>query len=67
MPNDNDFVSSQVNTDGNLCIIPFDWRGVVDEVLYDSRMSDAEIDDMKNILESADIECSLQRSSVVLR
>lgn len=67
MPNDNDFVSSQVSASGGVCKIPFDWRGVVDEVLYDGRMSDTEIGDLKNTLASAGIKCSVQRSSVVLK
>lgn len=67
MHNDNDFVSKEVSVSGILCKIPFDWQGIVDEVLYDSRMSELEINDLKNTLKSAGIKCSVQRSSVVLK
>ncbi len=66
-PSDNDFVSNQVIVAGDICKIPFNWQGIVDEVLYDSRMSDPEINELKNALNSSGIKCPVHRSSVMLK
>lgn len=64
MPQDNEFVRSNVKIVGPLCKQPFNWTGIVEEVLVDHKMTDAEMGQFKNNLESAGVFCIVNRSSV---
>lgn len=63
MPNDNDFVKNKVKVEGGLCKLPFDWSGIVEEVLYDKRMTAPEISSLKSELKNAGINCKVECSA----
>ncbi|MEQ1536693.1 MAG: hypothetical protein ABL923_12540, partial [Burkholderiaceae bacterium] len=60
--NDNDFVRNNVRVIGPLCKQPFNWRGIVEEVLVDMRMNDDEMSQIKTKLENAGVYCPVNRS-----
>lgn len=68
MPNDNDFVKSQITINGlapnKVCKQPFKWDRVVKEVLIDSRMNNSEFKLYKNTLKQSGLTCAIKRSSV---
>jgi hypothetical protein len=63
MPGDNKFVKNEVKVLNGICKLPFDWTGVVEEVLYDKNMSSLEISNLKKSLKSAGITCRVERSA----
>ena len=63
MPHDNDFIKNNIKVIGTLCKHPFNWQGIVEEVLVDNKMTDAEMEDVKNKLENMGVFCTVSRST----
>lgn len=68
MPNSNDFVKNRVKlsntTKNRVCKHPFNWNGVVEEVLVDPRMGEQEFESYKTDLINSGISCDIKRSLV---
>jgi hypothetical protein len=70
MPNDNDFVKNRVKLSkialNIVCKHPFNWNGIVEEVLVDPRMSKQEFESYKTDLNNSGISCDIRRSLVCI-
>ena len=55
-PSDNDWVKKNVEIKGDICAIPFDWQGIIDEiVICPDGISDSKLNTLNNTLQKANI------------